>query len=179
MGPSTPNQHWIVKMAWFMWFTLVYRPPFGQLLLLCTTESSDVCFSCRSHQWVWFSTLFLLARPSSLSILITFWAISWNSYQLACPHANRSTQILTCSWAICSIHTAQLALLYLHPSSHKESPSIFLSYSYHSCSQHNPFPYIKHFVLACLTITEFLLSFFLTPKRMKRLPSTLTSFHTH
>ena len=46
----TPTQYWIMKMACFMSSPLVYRPPFGQLPLLCATKSSGVHFSRLSHR---------------------------------------------------------------------------------------------------------------------------------
>ena len=55
---------------------------------------------------------------------------------------------------------------------------VFHCSSYHPCSQHNLYRIIEHFLLAWLTITEFLLISFLTPKRMKIFSNTLTSFHT-
>ena len=57
-------------------------------------------------------------------------------------------------------------------------PISVLHLSFHPCSQHdNLFPYIEHFPLAWLTIMEFLLSSFLTPKWMKRSSSMISSFH--
>ena len=117
-------------------------------------------------------------RPSSCALIMIFWAISWKSPQFTFHHANYPMHVLACSWAIRSIHTTNLALFYHHPSSCKEAPSVFCIYSYHPCSQHNLFPYIEHFLLSWVTIMEFLLSSFLTPKRMKILLITLASFHT-
>ena len=94
-----------------------------------------------------------------------------------CYHVNQTVYVLASSWASHSIHTTNLALFYHHPPSRKEARSVFHYYSCYSSSQHHLCWYIEKFLLAWLTITEFLLSSFMTPKRMKILSSTLASFH--
>ena len=66
--------------------------------------------------------------------------------------------VFVCLRATCSIHTARMTFGPL---------STVPTWGHHQC------------LLDWLTILEFLLSSFLTPKRMKRLPSAATSFPTH
>ena len=153
-----------MKITSVMWSPLVYRPPFGQLPPPCTTESSSVCFSCLSHRPIQFFNIYPHMRLH-LILSLLFWVHFLDLPWFSCYQESQTPFVLACSQALFSIHTTTFLLFYHHSSSHKEAPPVLHFYlsSRQPWSQHHLFWNIEPFLLAWLTITEFMLSYFLTP----------------
>ena len=106
----------------------IYRPPFGQM------------FSSMHHRVIRriFFPSFLLKGSVFPTVSVDKTHVSCSPYdflghflelpRFACHHANNTLCVLACSWALRSIHTANLALFYRHSPSHKEAPPVFHFY---------------------------------------------------